>query len=44
MSIPGDADSAPLRVGYPLADTVGGLDRRHGDCAALTDPAWHPHR
>ena len=25
MSITGDADSAPLRVGYPLADTVGGL-------------------
>jgi crotonobetainyl-CoA:carnitine CoA-transferase CaiB-like acyl-CoA transferase len=25
MSITGDAKSAPLRVGYPLADTVGGL-------------------
>ena len=25
MSITGDRDSAPLRVGYPLADTVGGL-------------------
>lgn len=25
MSVTGDADSAPLRVGYPLADTVGGL-------------------
>jgi formyl-CoA transferase len=25
MSITGDHDSAPLRVGYPIADTVGGL-------------------
>jgi crotonobetainyl-CoA:carnitine CoA-transferase CaiB-like acyl-CoA transferase len=25
MSITGDAASAPLRVGYPLADTIGGL-------------------
>ena len=25
MSITGDGDSAPLRVGYPLADTVGGM-------------------
>jgi formyl-CoA transferase len=25
MSITGDGESAPLRVGYPLADTVGGL-------------------
>jgi formyl-CoA transferase len=25
MSVTGDAESAPLRVGYPLADTVGGL-------------------
>ena len=25
MSITGDRDSAPLRVGYPVADTVGGM-------------------
>ncbi len=25
MSITGDKDSAPMRVGYPIADTVGGL-------------------
>jgi CoA:oxalate CoA-transferase len=25
MSISGDAESAPLRVGYPVADTIGGL-------------------
>ncbi len=25
MSITGDAESAPLRVGYPLCDTLGGL-------------------
>ena len=25
MSVTGDADSAPLRVGYPLADTMGGM-------------------
>ena len=25
MSITGDAESAPLRVGYPVADTIGGM-------------------
>ncbi|KPP85073.1 MAG: putative acyl-CoA transferases/carnitine dehydratase [Rhodobacteraceae bacterium HLUCCA08] len=35
MSITGDADSAPLRVGYPLADTVGGLTAAMAICAAL---------
>lgn len=25
MSVTGDANSAPLRVGYPVADTIGGL-------------------
>lgn len=25
MSITGDAESSPLRVGYPIADTVGGI-------------------
>lgn len=35
MSITGDNDSAPLRVGYPLADTVGGLTAAMAICAAL---------
>jgi crotonobetainyl-CoA:carnitine CoA-transferase CaiB-like acyl-CoA transferase len=35
MSITGDADSAPLRVGYPLADTVGGLTAAMAICASL---------
>ncbi len=35
MSITGDNDSAPLRVGYPLADTVGGLTAAMVICAAL---------
>ncbi|MBN8293705.1 CoA transferase [Rhodobacter sp. NTK016B] len=38
MSVTGDADSAPLRVGYPLADTVGGLTAAMAICAALNDP------
>jgi crotonobetainyl-CoA:carnitine CoA-transferase CaiB-like acyl-CoA transferase len=32
MSITGDADSAPLRVGYPIADTVGGLTAADAIC------------
>ena len=35
MSITGDAQSAPLRVGYPLADTVGGLTAAFAISAAL---------
>ncbi|PQO22501.1 CoA transferase [Rhodobacteraceae bacterium WD3A24] len=35
MSITGDADSAPMRVGYPLSDTVGGLTAAMAVCAAL---------
>lgn len=35
MSITGDAESAPLRVGYPLADTVGGLTAAMAISAAL---------
>jgi crotonobetainyl-CoA:carnitine CoA-transferase CaiB-like acyl-CoA transferase len=35
MSITGDADSAPLRVGYPVADTVGGLTAAFAIAAAL---------
>jgi crotonobetainyl-CoA:carnitine CoA-transferase CaiB-like acyl-CoA transferase len=35
MSITGDADSAPLRVGYPIADTVGGMTAAFAIAAAL---------
>jgi crotonobetainyl-CoA:carnitine CoA-transferase CaiB-like acyl-CoA transferase len=35
MSITGDADSAPLRVGYPMADTIGGLTAAFAVAAAL---------
>ena len=37
MSVTGDADSAPLRVGYPISDTVGGITAAFGICAALVD-------
>ena len=35
MSITGDATSAPLRVGYPIADTVGGITAAFAIAAAL---------
>jgi crotonobetainyl-CoA:carnitine CoA-transferase CaiB-like acyl-CoA transferase len=38
MSITGDAESAPLRVGYPVADTVGGLTAAMAISAALNAP------
>lgn len=38
MSITGDEESAPLRVGYPLADTLGGLTAAMTICAALNAP------
>ncbi|MEM6635121.1 MAG: CaiB/BaiF CoA-transferase family protein [Pseudomonadota bacterium] len=38
MSITGDAHSAPLRVGYPLTDTVGGLTAAMAITAALNAP------
>jgi formyl-CoA transferase len=37
MSITGDADSAPLRVGYPVADTIGGMTAAFAVAAALAD-------
>ena len=37
MAVTGDADSAPLRVGYPVADTVGGLTAAMAVCAALNE-------
>jgi formyl-CoA transferase len=35
MSITGDAESAPLRAGYPIADTIGGLTAAFAISAAL---------
>ncbi len=35
MSITGDARSAPLRVGYPACDTIGGLTAAFAICAEL---------
>ena len=38
MSITGDAESAPLRVGYPIADTIGGLTAAMAIASALNAP------
>jgi crotonobetainyl-CoA:carnitine CoA-transferase CaiB-like acyl-CoA transferase len=35
MSVTGDAESAPLRVGYPVSDTVGGMSAALAICAAV---------
>ncbi len=35
MSITGDPDSAPLRVGYPVTDTIGGITAAFAVAAAL---------
>lgn len=35
MSITGDAESAPLRVGFPMADSIGGLTAAFAIAAAL---------
>jgi crotonobetainyl-CoA:carnitine CoA-transferase CaiB-like acyl-CoA transferase len=37
MSITGSAESAPLRVGYPVADTIGGITAAFAVAAALAD-------
>ncbi|QPH54222.1 CaiB/BaiF CoA transferase family protein [Pontivivens ytuae] len=37
MSVTGDADSAPLRVGYPLADTMGGMTAAFAIAAKLAE-------
>jgi len=37
MSITGDAHSAPLRAGFPVADTIGGLTAAMAVCAALAE-------
>ncbi len=38
MSITGDAKSAPLRVGYPVCDTIGGMTAAFALAAALAAP------
>src|SRR5262249_6272879 len=35
MSVTGDKQSAPLRVGYPVADTMGGITAAYAIAAAL---------
>ena len=35
MSVTGDADSAPLRAGYPVADTISGIMAAFAICAAV---------
>ncbi len=39
MSITGDPDSAPLRVGYPVADTIGGMTAAFAIASALANRA-----
>ena len=39
MSITGSRDTAPYRVGYPIADTIGGLTAAFTITAALADPS-----
>ncbi len=38
MSVTGDAQSAPTRVGYPVADTIGGMTAAFAVAAALARP------
>ncbi|MDH3281543.1 MAG: CoA transferase [Gammaproteobacteria bacterium] len=35
MSITGDSETAPYRVGYPICDTIGGITAAFAICAAL---------
>lgn len=39
MSITGTAETAPLRVGFPVCDTLGGMAAAMAICAALADRA-----
>lgn len=38
MQITGDAQTAPYRVGYPIADTIGGMTAAFAVAAALAEP------
>ena len=37
MSVTGDAETAPLRTGFPIADTIAGLTASFAIAAALVD-------
>lgn len=37
MNVTGDAQTAPLRVGYPVCDTMGGITAAMAICASLVD-------
>ena len=37
MNVTGDAQTAPLRVGYPICDTMGGITAAMAICASLVD-------
>src|SRR4030088_2803170 len=37
MDVTGSAESAPLRVGYPICDTLGGITAAMAICAALVE-------
>lgn len=39
MSITGDGDTAPYRVGYPMGDTIGGITAAFAVAAALANKA-----
>lgn len=39
MSITGDAETSPYRVGYPMADTIGGMTAAFAVAAALANKA-----
>jgi len=43
MSVTGDKQSAPLRVGYPVCDTMGGITAALAICAALVDARASGH-
>ena len=43
MSITGAADTAPYRVGYPVADTVGGMTAAFAIAAQLAEPDRDAH-
>ena len=43
MSITGAPDTAPYRVGYPVADTVGGMTAAFAVAAALAEPNRTAH-
>jgi crotonobetainyl-CoA:carnitine CoA-transferase CaiB-like acyl-CoA transferase len=43
MNVTGDVQSAPLRVGYPVCDTMGGITAAMAICAALVDSQTTGH-